>query len=160
MSSYIGQKLPVRGALRWALRLPIWLYHAHLGRLLGHQFLLLTHQGRKSGQPRQTVLEVVRYDRATRTYVVASGWGITSDWYRNIQQNPNVVVESGSGRVEARAAILPPTDAARELRNYARQHPYRARELTRMITGESSHSQPAEIVGLADQIPLVALRPR
>ena len=160
MSSYIGQKLPVRGALRWALRIPIWLYHAHLGRLLGHQFLLLTHQGRKSGQPRQTVLEVVRYDRATRTYVVASGWGVTSDWYRNIQQNPDVVVESGSGRLTARATILPPAEAAVELRHYARRHPYRARELTRMITGEVAHSQPAEIARLADQIPLVALRPR
>jgi deazaflavin-dependent oxidoreductase (nitroreductase family) len=160
MSSYIGQKLPVRGALRWALRIPIGLYHAHLGRLLGHQFLLLTHRGRKSGQPRQTVLEVVRYDRATRTYVVASGWGVRSDWYRNIQKNPDVMVESGSGRLAARATVLPPAEAARELRHYARQHPYRARELTRMITGEAAQSTPAEIVRLADQIPLVALRPR
>ena len=79
------------------------------GPALSHQFFCcLTHRGRKSGQPRQTVLEVVRYDRASRTYVVASGWGVRSDWYRNIQQNPDVVVESGSGRVAARRRFCRP----------------------------------------------------
>ncbi len=160
MTSYMAQKLPVRGALRWALRIPIWLYHAHLGRLLGHQFLLLTHRGRKSGRPHQAVLEVVRYSRATRTHVVAAGWGVTSDWYRNIQQHPDVVVESGSGRGAARATILAPQEAAGELRAYAQRHPFRARELTRMITGAPFRGAPAEMVHLADQIPLVALRSR
>jgi deazaflavin-dependent oxidoreductase (nitroreductase family) len=159
MSSYLAQQLPVRGVLRWALRVPIWLYRAHLGRVLGHQFLLLTHRGRKSGRLRQTVLEVVHYNRATRTYVVASGWGVTSDWYRNIQQNPAVTVESGSGRVVAQAVVLPPAQAADELRTYAAHHPFRARELTRLITGTPFRGHPAEIVRLADQIPLVALRP-
>lgn len=160
MSSYMAQKLPVRGALRWALRIPIWVYRAHLGRLLGHQFLLLTHRGRKSGLPRHTVLEVVHYNRATRTYVVAAGWGVTSDWYRNIQQTPAVLLESGSGRVAARAAILPPAEAAAELRVYAEHHPYRARELARIITGAPFRGKPDAMAGLAAKIPLVALRPR
>jgi deazaflavin-dependent oxidoreductase (nitroreductase family) len=160
MSSYMAQKLPARGALRWALRIPIWLYRLHLGGLLGHQFLLLTHRGRKSGLPHQTVLEVVHYNRATQTYIVAAGWGITADWYRNIQHNPDVTVESGSGRVPTRATILQPQEAAAELRYYAEHHPYRARQITRIITGTPFRGRPAEMARLADTIPLVALRPR
>jgi hypothetical protein len=48
------------GWVRALLRLPILLYRLHLGWLLGHRFLLLTHVGRKSGLQRRTVLEVVR----------------------------------------------------------------------------------------------------
>ena len=54
---------PPRGLLRFLLRLPIWLYQLHLGFLLGHRFLLLTHTGRRSGLLRRTVVEVVSYDR-------------------------------------------------------------------------------------------------
>ena len=59
-------KLP-HGLSRLAFRLPIWLYHSHLGWLLGTRFVLLTHTGRKSGLSRQTVLEVVRYDKDYRS---------------------------------------------------------------------------------------------
>jgi hypothetical protein len=44
--------------LRLAFRLPIYLYRLDLGRLLGHRFLLLVHQGRRSGLLRETALEV------------------------------------------------------------------------------------------------------
>src|SRR5437899_3609544 len=68
------------GLLRLCLRLPIWLYRLRCGWVLNSRFLLLTHSGRRSGLPRQTVLEVVHYDRATETYVIASGWGEKPDW--------------------------------------------------------------------------------
>ena len=48
------------GTLRLVFRLPIYLYRLNLGWLLGHRGLLLTHQGRKSGLLRETVLEVIR----------------------------------------------------------------------------------------------------
>jgi hypothetical protein len=47
------------GLLRLGFKLPITLYRAHLGWLLGHRFLLLTHRWRTSGKIYQTVLEVV-----------------------------------------------------------------------------------------------------
>ena len=92
--------------LRMVLRLPLWLYRLRLGFLLGRRFLLLTHTGRKSGLARQAVLEVVRHDRATGTYVVASGWGEGSDWFRNIQKTPNVVVTVGLEQFAAKAVRL------------------------------------------------------
>ncbi|HEU5434459.1 MAG TPA: hypothetical protein VFU81_22495, partial [Thermomicrobiales bacterium] len=57
---------PPAGVTRLLARAPIWLYRLHLGRLLGHHALVLTHRGRKSGKARQAILEVVRYDPATR----------------------------------------------------------------------------------------------
>ena len=89
-----------RGLARLAFRLPIWLYRLHLGWLLGGRLLLLTHIGRKSGLPRQAVIEVVRHDRATDTYIIASGFGAQVDWLRNIQKHPNVVVQTGRQRLE------------------------------------------------------------
>jgi hypothetical protein len=49
------------GALKLALRLPIYLYRLNLGWLLGHRFLLFAHLRRKSGLLRDTVLEVILY---------------------------------------------------------------------------------------------------
>jgi hypothetical protein len=65
--------------LRLAFRLPIYLYRLNLGWLLGHRFLLLVHRGRRSGLRRETVLEVVRYNPATKESVVLSAWGERAD---------------------------------------------------------------------------------
>ncbi len=53
---------PPRGLARLGWRAPIWFYRLGLGGLLGRRFVLLNHIGRKSGQPRQAVLEVVHHN--------------------------------------------------------------------------------------------------
>ena len=55
MASYHPPAKPT-GVLKWGYNLPIALYRVRLGWLLGHRFLLLTHQGRKTGRILQTVL--------------------------------------------------------------------------------------------------------
>jgi deazaflavin-dependent oxidoreductase (nitroreductase family) len=70
---------------RLLFRSPIWLYRLGLGWIFGHQFLLLTHAGRRTGRIRETVLKVLQYDPLTRETIVASAWGEQTDWYRNIQ---------------------------------------------------------------------------
>jgi hypothetical protein len=57
---------------RLLFRCPIWLYHVGLGWVFGHQFLLLTHAGRRTGCVRETVLKVLHYDPVTRESIVAS----------------------------------------------------------------------------------------
>ena len=52
-------RTPPTGVSRWLFRMPIGLYRLRLGWLLGDRFLLLHHTGRKSGLPRQAVVEVV-----------------------------------------------------------------------------------------------------
>src|SRR5664279_3639569 len=107
-------KLP-RGLSRLAFRFPIWLFRIHLGWIMGHRFLLLTHMGRKSGLTRQTVLEVVHYDKVTGACVVASGWGTKSEWYRNVIANPIIVFQVRNKRIAGIAERLSPETGAQEL---------------------------------------------
>jgi deazaflavin-dependent oxidoreductase (nitroreductase family) len=154
----VSDPKPPRGLARLALRAPIWLYRAHLGWLLGHRFLRLTHTGRKSGLPRQNVLEIVRYDPATHTCIVASGWGEKSDWYRNITANPRVTVEVGTQRFPARAERLPAADGEKEMLDYARRHPMALRELASFMGYRLDGSQ-EDIRALGRLVPLFALQP-
>ncbi len=148
-----------RGLLRWLLRLPVWLYRLRLGRLLGRRFVMITHTGRKSGRPHQTVLEVVRHDPATGVVVVASGWGEKADWFRNILKTPAVTVHIGHQRFEAVAARLTVEAAADELCDYAARHPDAFRQLTRMMIGAQSGDETVDCVAMAGVVPLVSLTP-
>jgi hypothetical protein len=74
----IREPRPPHGLSRLMVRAPVWLYRARLGGLLGHRFLLLTRSGRRTGRPRQTVLEVVRRDPSSGAWLVPSGFGARS----------------------------------------------------------------------------------
>lgn len=103
---------PPRRTLQRALsRAPIRLYRLGLGGLLGHRLLLLT--GRKCGRRRQVVLEVVGRHEEFGGYLIASGFGARSQWFRNIAADPRVHFQVGwrhhTGRGAACAAG-PPAD--------------------------------------------------
>src|SRR5215475_8478096 len=108
---------------RWLVRAPIWLYRFHLGFLFGRRMLLLEHIGRKSGARRYAVLEVVDHPGADE-YVIVSGFGEKSQWYRNVVANPYVRVSVGLRR-DVSATATPMTSEAVEetLGRYAEQHP-------------------------------------
>ena len=148
-----------RGLLRRLARLPLLLYRARLGWLLGDRFLMLTHTGRVSGLPRQVVLEVVRHDKETDTYVVASAWGEKSDWYRNLRQTPEAALTVGRRHLDVIAERLPPEEAERELSHYAQRHPAAARSLARLM-GFPVDDAEADFPALSSQLPLMAFRPR
>ena len=148
---------PPRGLWRWLARLPIWLYRARVGWLLGDRFLMLTHVGRTSGMPRQVALEVVRHDKATGDYYIAAGFGEKSDWLLNIGKTPRVVVQAGLRQWQANAARLTPDEAGREILDYAHRHPFAIRELARMM-GYRMDGTEAGYRALGRQLPVVALR--
>jgi deazaflavin-dependent oxidoreductase (nitroreductase family) len=150
---------PERGLLRWLLRWPRWLYRAKLGWLLDKRFLLLTHTGRKTGRPHQTVLEIVNYAPATGVFVVASGWGEKANWFRNLQAQPAVTITVGTQSRPALAVRLSETEATHALFAYAWQHPFAFRQMTRLITGQKISGLAENVRALARAIPLIALRP-
>jgi len=158
MAEKVKQLSRLHGLGRWAARLPIWLYRVHLGWLLGSRFLYLTHTGRKSGLPRHTVIEVVRYDRANRTFYVASGWGEKSDWYRNVMAHPRVTVQSGRIRQVAIAHRLEPQQAGDELVRYAHEHPMAWKELASFM-GYRLDGTDADIQEVGQTLPILAFRP-
>ncbi|MEZ4656106.1 MAG: nitroreductase family deazaflavin-dependent oxidoreductase [Caldilineaceae bacterium] len=160
MPTKLSETSPPRGLLRWLLRTPIWLFRWRLGWLLGHRFLLLTHTGRKSGQPRQTVLEVVQYDKMTNTFIIASGWGEQADWLRNIQKNPDVQVQSGGQRLRATAERLTLDQAAVAVRDYANHNPIAFRKLAARMIGQPLSDTDADYRTLAQAAPFVLLKPK
>ena len=121
------------GTLRLVFRLPIYLYRLNLGWLLGHRGLLLIHQGRKSGLLRETVLEVIRYDPATKESVVLSGWGEKADWYRNIKATPALEVRTGGERYVPEQRFLAPEENHAVLADYRRRHPLAFRIFARVF---------------------------
>lgn len=148
------------GILRLTFHLPIHLYRLNLGWLLGHRFLLLTHSGRKSGRIYQTVLEVVRYDSATRESIVLSGWGKRADWYRNTEASPALEVRIGHERyVLPRQRFLAPEEDQAVISEYAHHHPLAFRFLARAF-GYPLDRTEAERKQFAESLRLVAFRPK
>lgn len=150
-------KLP-SGLARLAFRLPIWFYHAHLGWVLGRRFTLLTHIGRKSGLPRQTVLEVVRYDKTSGECIVASGWGMKSDWFHNISANPKIFFQIGNKCTAGIAQRLMPDAASQELVNYAHHYQFAFRELVRFM-GYRMDGSDEDVSALGRLIPMFIFKP-
>ena len=150
-------KLP-RGLSRLAFRLPIFLFHAHLGWIMGHRFLLLTHTGRKSGLPRQTVLEIVRYDKNTGACVVASAWGMKSDWFQNVMANPKIVYQVQNRRITGTAERLTAEEGAQELFEYAHHYRLAFRELARFM-GYRLDGSDEDIRAMGRILPMFIFKP-
>ena len=151
---------PPSKALRFGLRLPIWLYRAHLGWLLGNRFLMVTHIGRKSGQPHQTVIEVVQYKKDIDTYYVVSGWGEKSDWYQNIRKKPSVTIHTGARTFQSNAEFLPVEQAVDHLKAYAHDHPIAFNELSMLFLGERLKADSDAPERIAQKMPMVAFHPQ
>jgi deazaflavin-dependent oxidoreductase (nitroreductase family) len=147
------------GALRLAFRLPIYLYRFNLGWILGHRALLPVHQGRRSGLLRETVLEVVLYDPATRESMVLSGWGQKADWYRNIEATPALEVRTGGQRYLPEQRFLAPEENHAVIAEYGRRHPLAFRIFARAF-GYPLDGTEAMRREFASFLHLVAFRPR
>ena len=149
----------VSGIKRFFFRAPLSLYRIGLGGLLGKRFLLLNHTGRKSGQPRQTVLEVVNHDKATNTYYIASGFGQKSDWYLNILARPEVSIQVGWRKMLVTAVPLTPEASGQAMVDYSRRYPTAAKNLGKLIGYDVTTEEEYRAVG-RDSIPFIALKPR
>lgn len=147
------------GLTRLFFKLPVWLYRLNLGWLLGGRFLLLNHVGRTSGRQYETVLEVVRHDDETDTYIVASAWGSESDWFKNVQADPDVEIVVGRRHIDAAATLLSQERTEQELRRYVDEHPGTAKMLARFL-GHRVDSPGDAYDALLAQVILVAFRPQ
>lgn len=147
----------VRRIPRALARAPVPVFRRGFGWLLGSRIMMLQHRGRRSGLPRYAVLEVL--ERAPGRLLLASGYGPSSQWFRNISAEPRVRVWTGHVRGEAATArVLPPEEARGRLAEYRRHHPEAAAALGRFleIPGLAAGPLPADI---AERLPLVELRP-
>jgi deazaflavin-dependent oxidoreductase (nitroreductase family) len=127
MAKQTKQLTPPRGIARVFFRIPIWLYWLGLGFVMGKRFVLLNHIGRRSGKPRQAVLEVVDYDPQSKRVVVCAGFGRTSQWYQNLLANPNVSIQLGSQKWDVTARTLTHEQGGEVFRAFCEKYPSEAR---------------------------------
>ncbi|GHO85824.1 hypothetical protein KSZ_38300 [Dictyobacter formicarum] len=104
------------------------------------------------------MLEVVRYDPLTRECIVIAGYGVKSDWYRNIQVQPAVEVQVGRQRYAPRQRILSFEETLHLLDEYQQRHPRLFRGLMRVI-GYTYDSTPEGLRALSQCLQGVAFRP-
>lgn len=104
-------------------RAPIWVYRAGLGSVFGSRMLMLEHTGRRTGEQRYVVLEVLDHPDPDR-YVVASGFGTLAQWFKNVQANSTVKISAAGRRsVPAKARQLTTAEADAALHSYIARHP-------------------------------------
>ena len=150
---------PKPGGLRkWAYLLPRSLYGWHLGWLLGHHIMMITHVGRKTGVVRQTVVEAVNYDPKTQVCRACAGWGEQTDWYRNIQAHPALEIQIGSRRYVPQQHFLATEELLTLLQEYEHRHPRGLRLLFRHL-GYPYDGSPEGLRAIAQVIRGVEFRP-
>ncbi len=150
---------PPTGLSRFLFRLPIWLYRLRLGWLMGGRFVLINHIGRKSGQMRQVVVEVVRHDRASDSYIVCSGFGRKAQWYQNLLAMPDVNIQVGARKLAVHAEPLSKEAGGAEMVDYARRNPTAARGLSKFMGFDLDGSEEGYRAA-GEALPFLALQPR
>lgn len=148
---------PPSGARRALFRAPIFLYRLGLGWLFGNRVLMLNHVGRVSGKRRQVVLEVVEHDRTDGSFVVASGWGPTAAWYRNVLHDPQVSIQVGRRTIAVTAVPLTAEQGADIFARYATQHRAAATYLLPRLMGFSVDGTEADFRAVGQRMPFVRL---
>ena len=149
---------PPAGLTRFLFRIPIHLYRRGLGWLFGSRLLLLNHIGRVSGKPRQTILEVA--ERDGDSYVVASGWGLTAAWYRNILHTPDVTIQVGTRTIPVTAVPLDKEEGAQVFVRYGSRHRTAAKYMLPRVLGLSVDGSDADFREVGQHLPFVRFVPR
>ena len=126
------RRRPGRLAL-WFMRLPLPLYRHGFGWLLDHVFLLIAHQGRKTGRRRETVTMAATYDPETHGVVVCSAWGAETDWIRNLRAHPALEIQVGRESYVPEQRFLSEEESVAVTVEFRRRHPWRVRLLAAVL---------------------------
>jgi deazaflavin-dependent oxidoreductase (nitroreductase family) len=150
------RRQPGRLAL-WFMRLPRPLYHRGWGRLLGHAFLLIAHEGRTSGRRRETVAMTVTRDAATHEVVVCSAWGETQ-WIRNLRARPALEIRIAAEAFVPEQRFLSEEEAVAAAIEFRTRHAWRLR-LFSTILGWGDLGTSEAVREFVRGRPFVAFRP-
>ena len=121
--------------LKFFFKVPLLMHKLGFGgweRLTGAQWMLITTIGRKTGKRRETMVDVMDYDKANDTYYIEAAYGARADWYRNIQRNPIFEAQVGRRKFKARAGALSTESASDLLVQFYRQKPAYTRSVMAM----------------------------
>jgi deazaflavin-dependent oxidoreductase (nitroreductase family) len=148
--------------VRRLLRLPTLIFRAGLGRVFGERFLMLTHDGRRSGRRYRTVLEVIGRLPTSGELVVMAGFGPSADWLLNARAGGARTISVGGRQFRPAIRLLPEDAAAAVLADYERRHRLVAPIIRRVLSGLVGWRYTGSVSDrhrLVRQLPLVAFRP-
>ncbi|NRB40737.1 MAG: nitroreductase family deazaflavin-dependent oxidoreductase [Pseudomonadales bacterium] len=128
----IGEPSPPKGLKLKLFRAPLYFYRFKLGFLLGERFIHLKHWGRKSGNLKETVIEVIDQDKTKGKLYSASGFGEKSQWFKNISVNHSVFVCIKNTEYKATARVLSDDEATDVLLRYVKAHPKSIKGVARL----------------------------
>lgn len=147
------------GRLALALmRMPRPLYHHGWGWMLDHTFLLIAHQGRKTGERRETVAMALAYEPDTREAVVCSAWGPNTEWIRNLHAGPALEILIGRESYVPEQRFLSEDESVAVAAEFRRRHPWRVR-LFAAILGWGELSSETAVREFVQTRPFVSFRP-
>jgi len=90
------------GALgKFLFKAPLLMVRLGLQPLMGNTFMVITHTGRKSRQPRHTMTEMHRADNG-QLYAPCA-YGERAQWYKNIKADSRVTVQTAHETFSAHA---------------------------------------------------------
>ncbi|MBC7292264.1 MAG: nitroreductase family deazaflavin-dependent oxidoreductase, partial [Actinotalea sp.] len=151
---------PHAPGMREALAGPLLLWRLGLGRLVsrrairGGRLVALTVTGRTTGAPRH--LPVAVHEIGGRTYLWCP-YGRRARWFRNLEANPVVTVQSHTGRRTLRAVPLSDLDEVHEVVADLRQ--FDAVFLRSYLDSEGVPDTDEGIAANADRLHLRRLEP-
>ena len=126
-----------RGLLKLFFKTPVLLHKFGIvwwsEKFSGAQWMLITTTGRKSGKPRQVMVDVMKHDKETDTYYGEAAYGARADWVRNIRANPVFHGQVGRRKFEARAAVLSPEETGKKMVDFYRSRPAYTKAVTAVI---------------------------
>jgi deazaflavin-dependent oxidoreductase (nitroreductase family) len=148
------------GLLKFFFKVPLFMHKIGLGgweRFIGAQWMLLTTTGRKSGKRRQTLVDVMDYDKATDTYYIEAAYGSHADWFKNIQVTPRFEAQVGKRKFIAQAEILNEGNTGEMLVQFFRRKPAYTRSVMAMVGMKFKDEE--ELRPLGKNLTLLAVKP-
>ena len=149
------------GLLKFFFKVPLFMHKLGFGgweRFIGAQWMLLTTIGRKSGKPRQTLVDVMDYDKAKDTYYIEAAYGSHADWFKNIHAKPLFEAQVGRRKFCAQADILTQGDTGEMLVQFFRRKPAYTRSVMAMVGMKFKDEE--ELRSLGKNLTLLAVKPQ
>lgn len=146
--------------LKFFFKVPVWMYKIGFGgfeRLIGAQWMLVTHIGRKTGKRYESMVDVMDYDKATDTYYIEAAYGTRADWYKNIQSSAVFEARVGRRKFKARAGALSTEGASDMLVQFYRSKPAYTRSV--MAMAGMKFKDENDLRELGKKLTLLAVKP-
>ncbi|MBI3169067.1 MAG: nitroreductase family deazaflavin-dependent oxidoreductase [Chloroflexi bacterium] len=146
--------------LKFFFKVPLFMHKLGFGgweRLIGAQWMRIITIGRKTGKPREAMVDVMDYDQAADTYYIEAAYGSRADWFKNIKANPIFEAQVGRRKFKACAEELNGKDTGEMLVQFFRRKPVYTRSVMAMVGMKFKDED--ELREIGKDLTLLAVKP-